>query len=373
MKDNKIENNRKLITFAAIDPFYVDNIVSPTEKDVRGQNFVEWGDKNIYPNYLFDLYKDATTLHTLINACTDYIAGDDVHSGNAIMSDLEARELVRKMGFNLLLTGGVFLNVLRNRMGQVAKIIPLDFRNVRSDKKHEFFYYSDDFGNKSYGRGKYISYPAFDRDAKTVNTSIYYYSNSPYTTYAMPCYVGATKSCEIEKKISTYHLNNLNNNFSSNYILSFNNGIPTDEMREEIEEMVNEKYAGAENAGRPMISFSADKEHAPEVVKLDTEDWGKKYQSLKEDSKNEIFTAFRCSPLLMGITNKTNGFSTQEYGDTFKIFNRSVILPYQKTICAIIDDILGKENTIIIDPYTLDMSDDAEQVETITATQTIED
>lgn len=372
MTKKKEEKPSKFVAMAAIDPYVVDNIIEPTEKEVKGQDWVQYGDKNIYPNYLFSLYKDATTLHTLIDACADYITGDKVRSNNAIMDDVKARDLVKSIGFNLLLSGGVFLNVLRNKLGQVAKIIPLDFRNVRSDKKHQWFFYSEDFGNKSYGRGKYISYPAFSRDESNVKTSIFYYTNSPYTTYALPCFVGATKACEIEKKISTYHLNNLNNNFSSNYIVSFNNGIPTDEMKEEIEEMLNEKFSGVENAGRPMVSFSADKEHSPEILKLDSENWGDKYNSLKKDCRQEIFTAFRCTPNLLGIPTETSGFNTQEYASAFKIFNRSVILPYQKTICSILDEILGMENSVIIDPYSIDFEEDGEQVETITSTETIE-
>lgn len=370
--NKKEENNKKMfVNLAALNPYLVDNIIDPTESDVRGQKWIEWGDKNLYPNYLFDLYQGATTLQTLINATRDWVVGDNVISNIPMLTDKQARKLVKEIAFNLAISGGVFVNVLRNRLGQVCKIIPLDFRNVRSDKKHEWFFYSDDFGFKTYGRGKYISYPAFDPSEKNVTTSIYYYSNSPYTTYSIPCYAGATKSAEIEKKIGTYHLNNLNNNFSANYILAFNNGIPTDEIREEIEDMVAEKYEGVENAGRPMITFSADKEHAPEVIKLDTEDWGDKYKTLKEDSRQELFTAFRCTPHLLGIPTDKNGFATSEYGDAFKIFNRSVILPLQKTVCEIFDDIFQKEDSITIEPFTIDMSDDAEQVEEVTTTDTI--
>lgn len=361
------------VAMSALDPYLQDNIIKPVEKEIRGQNWVEYGERNLYPNYLYDLYQNSTSLHTLINSCTDYIAGDNVVSNNPYLTDIEASKLVRKMAFNLLLTGGVFINVLRNRMKQVCKIVPLDFRNVRSSKKGDWFYYSDDFGNKSYGRGKYISYPAFDPENSEINTSIYYYKDSDYTTYAQPVYAPATKSCEIEKKIAIYHLNNLNNNFSSNYILSFNNGIPTDEVKEEIEDMVNEKYSGVENSGRPMISFSADKEHAPEVIKLETEDWGKKYESLKKDSRQDIFTCFRCTPNLLGIPTETTGFNSQEYAGAFKVFNKSFIQPYQKTVCSIIDSLFGVRDSITIEPFTVDFEEDGTQVEEITSTEVTEE
>ena len=161
------ENNKKqFFTFAALDPYLEDNIIKPTEKEVRGQNWVEYGERNLYPMYLFDLYQNSTSLHTLIDACTDYVAGDNVVSNTPFLTNIDATKLVKQLGFNLLLTGGAFVNVLRNKLQQVCKIVPLDFRNVRSSKKGDWFYYSEDFGSKSYGRGKYITYPVFDVDAR---------------------------------------------------------------------------------------------------------------------------------------------------------------------------------------------------------------
>lgn len=374
MKDKKNEEKgRSYMAFAALNPYLEDNIVKPVEKKVTGQNWIEYGEKNMYPNYLYDLYQNSTSLHTLVDACKDYIGGDKVTSNCPYLTDIEATKLVKQLGFNLMLTGGVFVNVLRNKLGDVCKIIPLDFRKVRSSLEGNFFYYSDDFAVKSYGRGKYISYPAFNAEEKTVLTSIYYYKNSDYTVYAQPVYASATKSCEIEKKIAEYHLNNLCNNFSSNYMLSFNNGIPTDEIREEIEEMVNEKYSGVENSGRPMISFSQDKEHAPVVIKLDSNDWGEKYQSLKKDSRQDIFTCFRCTPNLLGIPTETTGFNSEEYAGAFDIFQRSFIQPHQKTVCSIIDSLFGKEDSVTIEPYSIDFERDGANVDEITSTETTEE
>lgn len=367
------EKPTNFLTFAALNPYVEDNIIKPIEKELKGQGWVEYGERNCYPSYLFDLYQNSTSLHTLIDSCTDYILGDSIISNTPFLTDIDATKLVKQLGFNLLLTGGVFINVLRNKLGQVCKIVPLDFRNVRSSKKGDWFYYSEDFGSKSYGRGKYISYPAFSQDAPEVKTSIYYYKNSDYTTYAVPVYAPATKSCEIEKKIGTYHLNNLNNNFSANYILSFNNGTPTDEIREEIEDMVNEKYAGVENSGRPLISFSADKEHAPEIITIDSDKADEKYQSLKKDSRQDIFTCFRCTPNLLGIPTETTGFNEQEYASAFKTFTRSFIQPKQKTICSIVDSLLGQKESITIEPYTIDFEKDGAQVTEITSSDTKEE
>ena len=373
VKDKILDNNRMFVNFAALDPFIVDNIVKPIEKEVRGQSWISWGERNDYPNYLYSLYEGSTTLRTLINACSDYVAGDAVHSNTPYLTDAQATKLVKNMGFQILMHGGCFLNVLRNKMGQVCRVIPLDFRKVRSNVSGDTFYYSDDFAIKSYGRGKYIAYPSFDADQSSVATSIYYYKNNYFGTYGQPDYASATIACEVEKKIAEYHLNNLENNFSANYIITFCNGLPTDEIREEIEAMINQKYAGIENSGRPVISFANDKEHAVQIDKLDAEDWGKKYESLRDDSRQQIFTAFRCAPTLVGILDKTTGFNEQEYSGAFKIFQRNYILPIQKEVCSILDGIFSKKDTITIEPYSINFERDNEGVEEITSSETVEE
>ena len=69
---------RANVAFAAIEPYIESNIVSAKEKRLPGKDFVEWGDRNAYPDYLLDLYNNVATLKSIIDGCVDYIAGDDV-------------------------------------------------------------------------------------------------------------------------------------------------------------------------------------------------------------------------------------------------------------------------------------------------------
>ena len=66
------------LKFAAINPYVEDYIVRPTESVVRGKDFVEWGTKNKFPDYLLDLFNNVSTLRSIINGNVDYTTGDDV-------------------------------------------------------------------------------------------------------------------------------------------------------------------------------------------------------------------------------------------------------------------------------------------------------
>lgn len=357
MKDNiKIP-----MAFSALDPYLEDNIIKATEKEIRGQKFIEYGDYNKYPSYIWDLYSNVSTLQSIINGTKDYIKGNKITSNNELLSDRKATDLVDAIALDLLIYGGTYISILRNKLGNIALIDPVDFRNMRSDKKNELFFYSEDFNNKSYGRCKYNIYPKFDKDAKDVTSSIYFYKNMRHQTYPTPMWSSAVIAAEIERNINQYHLNNLYNGFAPNTIVSFNNGVPTDEIRDEIERQFNEKYSGYQNAGRIILNWATDKDHGVTIEKVESDDYGDRYKTLQERSKSELFVAFRATPNLFGLPTETTGFNSQEYADAFKLYNKTVIQPLQETICNIMDDITGMSGSISIEPFTIDFENNTVQ------------
>lgn len=349
-------DSKQKLNFIAIDKQIETNIVQPTESAVRGQNFVEWGVKNMYPSYLSDLYDNVPTLQSVINGLVDYVSGDAVVSHIPTISNNTLTKIVRSMALEYGVYGGFALNVVKNAFGKPISVELLDLRKVRSDKDNNTFYYSDDFCSKSYGRCNYLVYPKFTQNNEKEN-SIYFYKNAHFKTYPAPLYASAVVSCEIERSIDEFHLNSINNGLFSGYIVNFNNGTPSDEVRQEIENSLNEKFCGKDNAGRTMVSFNDSKDNAVSIEKLDVQDYGEKYQSLAKRSQQEIFTAFRANPNLFGINTENNGFSQEDFEGSFKLFNKSVITPIQNIIADTINDIFG-EGSIEIKPFTVNFNKD---------------
>lgn len=351
--ENKVEKMK--VGFSAIDPYIEDNIVKPTESEIKGQSYIAWGDRNTYPQYLWDLYTKVPSLHSIIGAVVDYVKGNNVHSNIPTIDDDEMTEIVGDIAFQYAVYGNVAINVLRNRLGSVAQINVLDYKNLRSDKKNTWFYYSEDFDKKSYGRVKYISLPKFDNEEKTVASSIYNIKASKYSTYGQPLYAASTLACEMEKNINEFQLNEIMNGFASNTIISLNNGTPTDEVKEEIEDMIYEKFEGYKNSGRPLIIYSNDKDHKPEVLTLDTSDFVDKYNSASDRAREEIFASWRINKNLVGISTDNIGFSAEEFEQSFALVNKTLIYPIQKRIIRAINDIFNCDNSLEIEPFTLEI------------------
>lgn len=359
MKENK-KIEQANIKCLAVDQYVTSNIVEPKEIFIKDKSFVAWGETNNYPEYIEDLYQNVSTLHSIIDGTTDYVCGEgcllnlpeyfrSINSKGQTLEDIItfiAKDLVKYNGFAL--------NVLKSKYGNITEIHYLDFKKVRSNKEGTKFYYSTEW-NKSFGRSKYIEYDSFtSEEGKNAYSTIFYYKNDINRIYPTPMYAAAVIACEIEKRMNEYHLNNISNSFASNYIINFNNGKPSDEIQEEIEREVNDKFCGSENAGRALLSFNTGKDNETTVTKVETDSFADKYKTLAERTQQEIFTSFRATPNLFGIPTKTTGFSEQEYTEAYKLFNKTVIKPMQNKINIAFAKIFNNENVVKIIPFSID-------------------
>lgn len=371
-------STRKNVAFAAIDPYVERNIVSPKEKLNSSRNLVEWGDSNKYPDYLLDLVSNVATLRSIVLGNVDFITGDDVsilplkeRFADGIMNTRgdSIRNQVRDVAKDHEIYGGFALQIIRDHFGDVAEIYNIEMRYLRMNKDCNVFYYSEHWGDG--GRKNVVVYPAFipDLDWASLNdeekdrhaSSILFVKDVRSQVYPAPKYAASILACETERAINEFHWNSINNGFTPSMIVNFNNGVPDDESKAEIEDDFEEKFCGPQNAGRFMLSFNKDRMSAATFESPKVEDFGEKYQALAERSRQEIFTAFRAVPLLFGLTAGTNtGFSTDEFEQSFKLYNRTQIRPVQRMICDAYDRIYGQNGVLTIKPFSLDNDNETE-------------
>ena len=366
---------RARISFAAIDPYIDTNIILPVEKFVSAKDLMEWGTRNSYPDYLLDLYNNVPTLRAIINGNIDFIAGDDVsilpltqHLTNGIMNNRgdHIREQIKDISKDYEIYGGFALQIIRNLIGEVAEVYYIDMRFLRTNKEGNVFYYCEDWSKSV--RKDVIVYPAFmpnlnwdalDDEARNRNaSSILYVKNVHTQVYPAPLYAASIKSCEIERLIDDFHLADINNHFVSSAIINFNNGIPDDDVKEQIEREFTEKFCGASNGGRTAFSWNPNKESATDIVEFEVKDFGERYKTLSDHSRQQIFTAFRANPNLFGIPTEGNGFANEQYTESFKLYNRTQIKPVQRMITDAYDKIYGQQRVLTIVPFSMDGESD---------------
>lgn len=354
-----MENNKVQVSFVALGPYMTSNI--PIYKEIESADkWVKLGDTDDYPVYQYSLYSDCPILHTIVDGTADFVSGNDVicnvpgFEKSVNRMGETAREVIAKCAVDYMIFGAFYLQVIRDGFGKVSEVYWLDYRYVRSSKYNEAFWYSEEFGKK-YGRtSKALVYPRFIPGGDVDSSVIMVKSKTSRGTYGTAPWNAALKDINTMIEISKFHLNEVSNNFTASAVINFNAGTPTDEQRKEIEKDIIEKFTGSENAGRFVLSFNNTKDNATTIERLDEDNFDERYQALSKHTQQQIFAALGANPNLFGIPTENNGFSNEEYEESFRLYNRTRVRPIQQLITDVFDKIFGVANSLEIVPFSLD-------------------
>ena len=332
---------------------YTDSEI-PVFEEKQNQEWVSYGHDDLYGDYLRDLFLASSTNGAVINGVADMIYGGGLDATDREDNDakreqwLRLQDLLRKSSdhllqmvcFDIKLYGMAYINVIWNRSRtRIACIKHLPVQTMRSgvadeDGKVDKYYYKADWRNK---RLKEKAIPAFsleDRTSASTCLQIKRYTPS-YHFYSLPDYAGATNYIELDREISELHLNNVRRGMFPSMLLSFKNGVPTQEERQRIEQKVIQKFTGADNAGRVLITFNDGDETAPEFTPINTNGADGLYEYMSKLVSEKILTGHRCtSPLLFGVRSEGGGFgnNADELRDSYSLFNNTVVAPFQEIV-----------------------------------------
>jgi len=344
---------------------------APIVQEVRGKDYIEYGTddwKNLYPQFLIDLYYNSSTHAAVINSTAEMIAGEKL----VIESDDENLEMyvklkkffrhansketlhqiVKKIAFDFKLQGAYALHIIYNKeRTEIVEIHHVPVERVRAGRpnamgKVDTYFISADWSNTRMNRPYPI--PAFNtKDRTSASQLLYTGAYSPnMDIYHTPDYLACCNWALCDQKVAEFHLNNIENGFSGSYFISFANGVPTQEERFSIEQSLKEKFTGAKNSGKFILTFSDDKTRTPEITPISVSDADKQFLALQELLVQNILTGHRVtSKTLMGIDSK-NGFSsnTDELINAANFYQNTVIRPFQTHILDTLQTIFSVNN-----------------------------
>lgn len=327
--------------------------LAATEKEDR-KGWVSYGNDNLYPNYLIGLYYNSPIHNALTNRISSMIQGK---GSNTILDNA-----LKGIAFDLKLQGQFVAEVIWNIDGtRVAKINHLPFENCRLayGERDEVIgvWYSRDWTkikHKKY-EPKFIAKFNPSRSKECPNQCIYSrIATSGSLWYAKPDYYGALNYIELSHQMSLYHVNNILNGLFPSFIISMMNGIPTQEERTLIKNEWERKIAGAQNAGKFLMTFNEPNSTAPNITPFPISDADKQYEFLSEETAKQIMVAHSVtSPLLFGIRDNTGfGSNKDEMIVALDIFNHQVIQPYQRLICDAFEAILPNVSIELNSPFS---------------------
>lgn len=332
-------------------------------ENVYGKDsIVSYGADNDAPLLYYNCYSNSATLKSIIDGMVAYIIGDDIKmadsaqkwAGKVNKSGMTMRQLVAQISLDYLIYGGFAIQVIYSKLGTVAELYPMNFAKCRTNEYATKIFYSKKnwtkWGTKS------EDFEPFDKDNFNLQkpTQVFYYKGDYCkTVYPLPLWHGALVDALTEIECAKYSLNSVSNGFMARYVLSFPNSANlTEAQKKDVEDGIKQKFCGTDTDSNFMLFFSPN-ETELKVAKIEGDTTPERFIAIKDNARSNIYTSMRTSPLLMGLTSAANtGFSTNEFKDSFKLFQKTVIQAMQDTITEAINKIIG-EGAIEILPFTV--------------------
>jgi DNA-binding Lrp family transcriptional regulator len=334
-----------------------DQVPLPIYKEVKGKDWVYYGEKNDYPDYLLRLYNNSAKHNAIVTGKVDYICGNGWYSkaedemdkakGYSIIEKVNTKgeslnDITKKLSTDVTIFGGFYLQVIWSKAtGEIAEIYHLDYYKVRTNINNSCYYIADDWikNGQINPRPNYVEYPKFDENVRT-GTQILYYKEyrAGLNLYSLPDYRGAISYIELDISIGEYHLNTINNGMFSSKLINLNGGRVSEEEENRIEKQFKDKFTGSKNAGKFMLAFNDSKENEPSIIDLSGTELDKHFDLLNKTVQTEIFSGHKItSPMLFGVKTEGQLGGRSELREASELFQNTYINAKQKEIEQLIN------------------------------------
>ena len=364
----KVNNYRTAPKSAPKSEVHLVNLstyTSPKIKEVRGKEWVSYGEDNNYFQYLIDRYNGSPTNNAAINGLSEMIYGKGLDATDSSKKPDEyaqaitllKKDCVRKLVYDLKLMGSCAMQVIYSKdRTKIAQVEHFPIETLRAEKCNEegdieAYYYFKDWANiKTSDEPKRI--PCFGYSKESIEIYVVKPYRAGFYYYSPVDYQGGLQYSELEEEISNYHLNNIMNGLAPSMLINFNNGVPNEEQRRLIENKIYEKFSGTSNAGKFILSFNDNADAQANIEPVQLSDAHNQYQFLSDESSRKILVSHRIvSPMLLGIKDNTGlGNNAEELKTASILMDNTVIRPFQNLLIDAFDQILAY-NSISLNLY----------------------
>jgi hypothetical protein len=341
-----MSNNIQIVELTAYNP--------PKAVETRQDNWVKFGVKNDYYQFLIDRYNNSTTNNQVINNVVKLIYGKGLDAKDAAkkpseyaqMKMLFSKEVTKRAITDLKLLGQCALQVIyaKNKKTIVeVQHIPVHLLRPQKCNKDgiiENYYYSDNWDNLRDFPPQLI--PSFGNGNRTLEILMIGNYTIGQKYFSNVDYLGGLAYCKLEEDVAEYLISLVESGFSPLTVVNFNNGIPTEDQQRTISDSVKTQAAGP-SGNKIIVAFNSDETKKTTIDSIPLNRAADQYEYLSEEARGKILLSHGVtSGLLFGIPS-ANGFSSNadELKTASVLFQNNVIIPFQETFCDGIDKILA--------------------------------
>lgn len=309
------------------------------EKINRNQPFVSWGVDNMEIERWYE-YSDFSPIH---NACirskVDNSAGRGFTNDYKINQKQSLNDVVKQMYWEFIVGGNLFLEIIwkKNRAEGISgfHIIPSKYMRAKAPENYELvtdtWLYCQDWAN--WRKSGLIEFKEFDPSNYTDRQILCIKQYSPgYLFYGVPDYLSCMLDIRLSRSISEFNLANISNGASPSMFVHFPQEAPDSQNeQEDILRRMEDRYRGAQNAGRIIVSYGGEGGR-PEITQITP--------TMQTGGYAEIFALVRENIMaghkivdgsIVGLPNPS-GFnsSADQLETTYKLFMNTSVKPLQE-------------------------------------------
>lgn len=339
-------------------------------ESANSKGFVNYGDDNLFPQYLIDLFHSSSTHNALTTTIATMVFGEGFDAttldGRLAFDQWNLNDELRKACVDFQIQGGFALEVNWSLdRTTIANVSHLPFENIRSgfvneDEKVDYYYYSKDWSKKTEEVEEICT---FDPERKLDHPTqiLYVKPFSPGSFYyPKPCYTGSIDYIELDKEIGKYHINNMLNGMAPSYRVHFLNGIPPQEERNRIRMDIERQMTGAGNAGKFIVTYSDDPERRPIFEPFELSDAHNQYQFLSEEVTGKIMVGHRVTnPQMFGVAVPGKLGGGGELAESAELFEQNVVRPNRRIVEETVQTLLRAAG---LDSAVLELSSQEDEV-----------
>jgi hypothetical protein len=335
----------------------LSSYTTPVVKEVQGKEWVEYGEDNNYFQYLIDRYNGSPTNNALVNGVIDFIYGKGLDATDsarkpseyAAMRGLLTKETVRRAVADYKMMGQCAFQIIYSMdHNMITEVHHLPIETLRAERCNdegeiEGYYYAKSWEDVASRREQPVRIPAFGTSKEGIEILYVKPYRAGFYYYSPVDYQGGLPYAELEEEIANYHINNVQNGLAPSMLINFNNGIPSEEERRQVEMQIASKFSGSSNAGKFILAFNDNKELAATIDPVQLSDAHNQYQFLSSESTQKLMVAHRItSPMLLGIKDQSGlGNNADELKVASVLFDNIVIRPMQEVILDALEKILS--------------------------------
>ena len=320
------------------------------------QDWIQYGEKNLYPDYLIELMNTSSKHNSLIKKKVNMSVGGGFEENAALTEFIEnpngkedLNDIIYKNGYDLATYGGYCLAVTwSNDRTKIVRETFVDFSKVRIAKKFddgspmaemqeagvEFYYISSDWTQIKKEKHTPVLIQGFSEEYKDSATQLIYVTEyrAGVDYYTYPDYIAAVDWIELDKEIANFHLSSVNNGFTPSMVISMKGGVPTEEEQKKFKKKLQQNYGGSDNASQVFVTFSEGADSSPEFIPINLNSSDDRFVILEEQIQQNIIIAHGASPIVAGIAISGKLGSSDEVIESEQVFQKNVIDSKQKLL-----------------------------------------